>query len=71
MLGKEPALILGAVQAILALALSFGLKLDPSQIGAIMATAAALVALFVRHKVTPVGAAGPQVQSQTSNQLPG
>ena len=41
MFGKEPAVILGALQATLALGLSFGLHLNPGQIGAIMAAAAA------------------------------
>jgi hypothetical protein len=54
MFGKEPAVILGALQAILALGLSFGLRLDPPQIGAIMAAAAAILALVVRQQVTPV-----------------
>jgi hypothetical protein len=54
MFGKEPAVILGALQAILALGLSFGLHLNPTQIGAIMAAAAAVLALLVRQQVTPV-----------------
>ena len=54
MFGKEPAVILGALQAILALGLSFGLHLNPTQIGAIMAAAAAVLALVVRQQVTPV-----------------
>lgn len=54
MFGKEPAVILGAIQAILALGLSFGLHLEPTQIGAIMAAAAAILALVVRQQVSPV-----------------
>jgi hypothetical protein len=54
MFGKEPAVILGAIQSILALGLSFGLQLEPTQIGAIMAAAAAILALVVRQQVTPV-----------------
>ena len=54
MFGKEPAVILGALQAILALGLSFGLHLNPTQFGAIMAAAAAVLALVVRQQVTPV-----------------
>lgn len=54
MFGKEPAVILGALQASLALGLSFGLHLTPAQIGAIMAAAAAILALVVRQQVTPV-----------------
>jgi hypothetical protein len=54
MFGKEPAVILGAIQSILALGLSFGLHLEPTQIGAIMAAAAAILALVVRQQVIPV-----------------
>ena len=61
MFGKEPAVILGALQATLALGLSFGLQLTPAQIGAIMAAAAAILALVVRQQVTPV-------KSQTGGQ---
>ena len=34
---REPALILGAIQAIITLAVSFGLQLSAEQTGAIMA----------------------------------
>ena len=54
MFGREPAVILGALQAILALGLTFGLHLNPTQIGAIMAAAAAVLALVVRQQVTPL-----------------
>ncbi len=54
MFGREPAVILGALQGILALGLSFGLHLNPTQIGAIMAAAAAVLALVVRQQVTPL-----------------
>ena len=54
MLGKEPAVILGAIQAILALGLSFGVHINQGQFGAIMAAAAAVLALVVRQQVTPV-----------------
>ena len=61
MFGKEPAVVLGALQATLALGLSFGLTLTPAQIGAIMAAAAAILSLVVRQQVTPV-------KSQTGSQ---
>lgn len=54
MWGREPALILGAVQALLALGLSFGLHLTSEQIGAIMAASAAVLAVITRSQVTPV-----------------
>jgi hypothetical protein len=55
MFGREPAVILGAIQALLALGLSFGLQLTSGQMGAIMAAAAAIIALLVRRHVSPVG----------------
>lgn len=48
---REPALVLGAVQAILALALSFGLNLSTDQMGAILAATAAILALVTRRQV--------------------
>lgn len=50
-----PAL-LGAVQAIIALGLAFGLQLAPEQQSVLMTFAAAVVAMFIRTQVTaPVG----------------
>jgi hypothetical protein len=53
-LNREPVVIAGLIQAALALAVSFGLKLSPEQIGAIMAFTAAALALLLRSRVTPV-----------------
>jgi hypothetical protein len=64
MFGREPAVILGAIQAILGLGLSFGLHLSAENIGAIMAAAAAILALVVRQQVTPL-------KNQTGDQQPG
>jgi hypothetical protein len=50
-LSKEPAVLVGLVQAVLALAVSFGLDLTPEQVGAIMAVTSALLALLVRQAV--------------------
>lgn len=52
--GREPALIIGAVQAILALALAFGLRLSVEQTGAILAATAAVLAVVTRSQVSPV-----------------
>jgi hypothetical protein len=52
--GREPALIIGLVEAVLALVLAFGLNLSPEQIGGIMAVTTALLAVVVRQVVTPV-----------------
>lgn len=51
--GREPALILGLLSAILALAIGFGLDLTTEQVGLIMAGASALIAVIVRQVVTP------------------
>ncbi len=49
---REPALILGALGALLSLGLAFGLTITPGQIGAIMAAASAIIALITRQTVT-------------------
>ncbi len=51
--GKEPALIIGALNALLAVAVGFGLDITPAQVGLINGLVAALLALFVRRQVTP------------------
>jgi hypothetical protein len=50
---NEPALVAGAVQAVLGLALAFGVDLSNEQVGAILAGTAAALAFIVRAKVTP------------------
>lgn len=49
----EPALLLGAVQAVVALAVAFGLDLSAEQVGAILAASAAVLSVLLRRKVTP------------------
>ena len=49
----EPALIMAAIQAGLALAVSFGLGLSAEQVGAVMALAAAIFGIVTRQNVTP------------------
>jgi hypothetical protein len=58
-LKREPALIAGLIQAILALAVAFGFDLTSEQVGAILAVTGALLAVVVRQQVTPV--ADPRV----------
>jgi len=58
LLRTETALVLGLVQAGIALGASFGLRLSADQIGTIMAVVAAMLALVARSQVTPV-VAGP------------
>ncbi len=50
----EPALILGAVGAIIALAVGFGLNWTGEQVALTMAAVQAFLSLIVRAKVTPV-----------------
>lgn len=52
-LGREPALLLGLVQAGLSLAIGFGLNLTGDQVALIMAFTSALFAVIVRQNVTP------------------
>lgn len=49
----EPALIVGFFQSALALVVTFGAKLSAEQIGAILATLSALLAVLVRSQMTP------------------
>lgn len=51
---SEPALVSGAVQAVLALLIAFGLPLSDVQTASILAVSAAVLAFVVRSKVTPV-----------------
>jgi hypothetical protein len=55
-MNNEPAVIVGLVQAGLALAVSFGLGLTVEQLGAIVAVVAAASAVLLRQRVSPVGA---------------
>lgn len=54
---REPALVVGLVEALLLLAVAFGLDLTAEQVGAVVAVATILGALVIRSQVTPV--AGP------------
>jgi len=51
---REPALILGAVNAVLALAIGFGLPVTVEQASLVNAAAAAVLSVIVRSQVTPV-----------------
>lgn len=52
-LNNEPTLIIGAIGAIIAVAVGFGLPVTPAQVGLIMAAVSAVLALIVRSQVTP------------------
>lgn len=51
---NEPAVVLGLVQAIIALVVAFGLDLTGEQTASILAVTAAVLAFVVRQRVTPV-----------------
>jgi hypothetical protein len=56
MFGREPAVWIGAINAILALAVGFGLPLTSTKVGLINATVAALLGLYTRSQVSPTAA---------------
>lgn len=51
---REPALILAAIEAIVMLAISFGLDLTGEQVGLILAGVAAVFGVVTRTQVSPV-----------------
>ncbi len=53
-LGREPAALLGLIQAGLALAIGFGFELSGEQVALVMAFSAAVVAFLTRQAVTPI-----------------
>lgn len=56
-LGREPAIILGAIQAAIALAIGLNLiTLTVDQVALVMGFSAAIAALIVRQVVTPTAA---------------
>jgi hypothetical protein len=52
-LGREPAMVLALVQAVIAPVVAFGLGLAPDQIGAILAVTAVILGLITRSRVSP------------------
>lgn len=53
-LGREPVRILTAVNALLALAVGFGLNMTSAQQALIHAAVSALLGVLIRREVTPV-----------------
>ena len=51
--GREPAMVLALVQAVIVLGVSFGLQLTPEQTGAILALTAVVLGLVTRSRVSP------------------
>lgn len=62
-LGREPALFAGLVNAVLGLALAFGLQVSADQQAAIMAVVNIVLAILVRQTSTPLAA--PQLAKGT------
>ena len=52
--GREPTLVLAVVEAVIALAIGFGLALTAEQFALIMALITAVIGVVVRSQVTPV-----------------
>jgi hypothetical protein len=51
--GREPAMIVALVQAVIVLGISFGLQMSPEQQGAILALTAVMLGLITRSQVSP------------------
>lgn len=63
MFGREPALILGAINAVIAVAVGFGLPVTPFQVGLINAAVAAILAVVARQQVVPTAVANAQIET--------
>jgi uncharacterized membrane protein len=50
---REPVLVIAVVQSILALVMTFGVKLTIEQTGAILAAVSAILGLLARSQVSP------------------
>lgn len=51
--GREPAMVLAAVQAVIALAVGFGLDWSAEQVALVVSASAAVLGLITRSQVTP------------------
>ena len=52
--GREPAMVVAFVQALIALALAFGLNLSDEQFAAIVTVVSLGLGLLTRSRVTPI-----------------
>jgi hypothetical protein len=64
---NEPALAIALLQAVIAVAVSFGLDLSPEQVGSILALAAAAAAALVRQRVTPTHSVSESTQPELAD----
>lgn len=53
---NEPTMVVAAINAVIALAVSFGLELSPGQIGALLAAFTTVAGLLIRSQVSSVAA---------------
>jgi hypothetical protein len=51
--GREPVLILGLVNALIALAVGFGVNVTPEQFSLIMVATTAILSFIARQQVSP------------------
>lgn len=58
----EPALIIGLINALIALGVGFGLPVTPAQVGLINAAVAAILAVVMRSQAVPVAVADKQIE---------
>lgn len=58
-MNNEPALIIGAISSLIAVAVGFGLKITPEQVGLILAAVNAVAAVITRRFVTPTATIPP------------
>jgi hypothetical protein len=65
--GREPVLYLAVVKAALVLVVAFGFDLSAGQAAAIYVLAEAVLALWARRLVTPVGAGAPPAPADGPN----
>lgn len=58
----EPALIIGLINALIALGVGFGLPVTPAQVGLINAAVAAVLAIVMRGQAVPTAVADKQIE---------
>jgi hypothetical protein len=66
----EPALAVAVFQAVIAMAVSFGLNLSAEQVGTVVALAAAVSARFGRQHGEPVSPEGSRAATTTAHTGP-
>lgn len=68
---REPVAIVAAVQALLAVAVGFGLALDAEQVALILAAVAAVLGLLTRSRVSsPATVAGSEPPTYPGGETP-